>query len=48
MEQEFTKVIEVSNTPIGWASLSEQIDTATTITARTTIKGDLDDQQLSF
>ena len=46
MEQEFTKVIEVSNTPIGWASLSEQIDTATTITARTTIKGDLDDQQL--
>lgn len=46
MASEVQKTIEIDNTPIGWTKLTKEIETYTQLTVCTSIRGQLDDQQL--
>lgn len=46
MASEVQKTIEINNTPIGWTKLTKEIKTYTQLTVHTSIKNQLDDQQL--
>ena len=46
MASKTRKTIVINNTPIGWTKLAKEAEINTQLTVRTSIKGQLDDQQL--